>query len=79
MLVDSAADAYNKVRLLAVTAPHSGDWLHARPISACGLRLDNEAIRVAVGLRLGVTLCQPTPANVVLRLTLTATTALAAR
>lgn len=26
-----------QVRLLAVTAPHSADWLHARTISACGL------------------------------------------
>ena len=38
---------------------HSTDWLHALSISSCGLRLDNEAIRVAVGLRLGLELCQP--------------------
>jgi hypothetical protein len=44
---------------LAATAAHSGDWLHAIPISACGLRLNNEALRVAVGLRLGAELCQP--------------------
>ena len=52
-------DTYNTARLTAVTAVHSGDWLHALPISACGLRLDNEAVRVAVGLRLGVNLCEP--------------------
>jgi len=46
-------------RLLAVSAPHSGDWLHALPISACGLRLDDNAIRVTVGLRLGARLCEP--------------------
>jgi hypothetical protein len=33
--------------------------LHALPIASCGLRLDNEAIRVAVSLRLGANLCDP--------------------
>ena len=47
----------NRSRLLAVSAEHSSDWLHALPISSCGLRLSDEAIRVAVGLRLGTTLC----------------------
>ena len=45
--------------LLAASAPHSGDRLHALPLSTCGLRLDNEAVRVAVGLRLGTSLCEP--------------------
>ena len=49
----------DRARLTAVSAQHSGDWLHARPISSCGLRLDDEAIRVAVGLRLGTDLCHP--------------------
>jgi len=39
--------------------PHSGDWLLALPIANCGLRLDNEAVRVAVGMRLGFSLCVP--------------------
>jgi hypothetical protein len=56
---NEATDIYNKSRLLAVSGPHSGDWLHALPIGACGLRLDDEAVRVAIGLRLGVELCQP--------------------
>lgn len=43
--------------MIAASAAHSGDWLHALPISACGLRLDDEAVRVAVGLRLGANLC----------------------
>ena len=46
----------DRTRLTAVSAQHSGEWLHARPISSCGLRLDNEAIRVAVGLRLSADL-----------------------
>jgi len=34
---------------LAASSPgHSGDWLLALPIASCGLRLDDEAVRVAV-------------------------------
>ena len=36
----------DKARLLASNAPHSSDWLYAQPITACGLRLSDEAIRV---------------------------------
>ena len=52
-------DNFNRARLLAASASHSGDWLHALPLSTCRLRLDNEAVRVAVGLRLGTSLCEP--------------------
>jgi hypothetical protein len=58
-LWSSFEDDFNRARLAAVSSVHSGDWLHTLPISSCGLRLDNEAIRVAVGLRLGVNLCEP--------------------
>jgi hypothetical protein len=58
-LQDWFSDPLDLARLSAVSAPHSGDWLRALPISACGLRLDDEAIRVSVGLRLGVNLCVP--------------------
>ena len=69
-LLGGTTDNHNKARLLAASAPHSGDWMHALPISSCGLRLDDEAIRVAIGLRLGTSLCEPhtcvcgTPVNV---------------
>ena len=52
-LLNQAPDDYTRARLLAVTSVHSGDWINAQPISSLGLRLNNETIRVAVGLRLG--------------------------
>jgi hypothetical protein len=58
-VMTSQSNRRHQARLLAVSAPHSGDWLHALPITSCGLRLDDEAVRVAVGLRLGATLCEP--------------------
>jgi len=44
---------------LASVAPHSGDWLLALPIANCGLQPEDEAVQVAVGMRLGLTLCVP--------------------
>ena len=44
---------------LAASSPHSGDWLFALSIASCSLRLDDEAVRVGVGLRLGLPLCVP--------------------
>jgi len=44
---------------LAASSPHSRDWLFAMPISSCGLRFDDEAVRIGVCLRLGLTLCVP--------------------
>ena len=32
-LINSALDNHHRARLLATAAPHSGDWLHALPIS----------------------------------------------
>ena len=48
-----------RARFLAAQAPHSGDWLLALPTANCGLCLDDEAVRVAVGMRLGLSLCIP--------------------
>ena len=65
ILVDSAAveesctSPFQRASLLAARAPHSGDWLLALPITACGLRLEDEAVRIAVALRLGSELGSP--------------------
>ena len=58
-LLASAPDNYSKARLNAVSSPHAGDWLKVIPSSKLGLRLDNEGVRIAVGLRLGTNLCAP--------------------
>jgi len=50
LIEDSFAEPSQKARFLASVAPHSGDWLLALPIAKCGLRLDDEAVRVAVGI-----------------------------
>ena len=38
--------------------PSDGHCSHAWPISACGLRLNDEVLRVAIGIRLGIGLCE---------------------
>ena len=58
VLVNCYTDTIHKARLLAAAAPHSGDWLHTLPIASCGLHLNDDSVRIAVGLRLGCVLCQ---------------------
>ena len=58
-LLESATEASDRARLLAVSSPNSSDWLHALPIASCGLLLDDEAVRVAIGFRLGAKICEP--------------------
>jgi hypothetical protein len=53
----SIVDSHQMARFLAATAPHSGDWLFALPISSCGLKLSDEAVRTAVAMRLGCSVC----------------------
>jgi len=48
----------DKARLLAASSSHSGDWLHAPPIASIGLRLSDEAVRLAVAQRLGCKACE---------------------
>ena len=44
---------------MAIKSPNSSEWLFVLPVSAYGLRLSDEAIRIAVGLRLDLNLFEP--------------------
>ena len=50
---------YHRSRFTAVKAHHSGDWLNVQFSISCGVRMKDDTIRVAVGLRLGACLCEP--------------------
>ena len=58
-LLDESPDASTRARLLAVATKESAAWLSALPVSSLGLRMDDNVIRVAIGLRLGAPLCEP--------------------
>ena len=58
-LTDNAPDARSRARLLVVCRSESGVWLRALPVPSLGLRMDDETAHVAVGLRLGTSLCRP--------------------
>ena len=42
-----------------MSAKEAGAWLRALPVSSVGLRMDDDTVRVAVGLRLGTRVCGP--------------------
>ena len=58
-LLQTCSSLIDQVRLKALATPHVGDWLLAPPLTSIGLRLSDEAIRVATSYRLGTTICQP--------------------
>ena len=58
-LLMAAPDETAHAHLLAFQRKETGEWLQAPPKSALGLRMEDEVIRVAAGLRLGATLCHP--------------------
>ena len=58
-LLESSRDPPTRARLLAAATKKSGARLNTLPVTSLGLRLYNEVVRVAVGLRLGLPLCCP--------------------
>ena len=58
-LLENASDTRSRARLLAASTKEAGAWLSTLPISSLGLRMDDATIRVAIGLRLGSSLCRP--------------------
>jgi hypothetical protein len=53
-LLSAAPSQSDKARLIAVSAPHAGDFLKALPCSSLGTRLDSASLGVAVASRLGL-------------------------
>ena len=56
-LMEGAVADIDRAHLLASRSKESGAWLHTFPISAMGLWLEDDSLRIAVGLRLGTPLC----------------------
>ena len=55
-LFSGCVSSLDRARFLAACAPHFGDWLNAIPIQSCGLLLNDDEVRIAVGLRMGLLL-----------------------
>lgn len=53
-----SSEPVTRARLLASSTKESSKWLQVVPSSQLGLLLDNNAARIAVGLRLGSQLCE---------------------
>ena len=60
LLADYSNIPTDAARIGAVVSKHAGDWLHATQITAVGLRLSDEAMRVA-----RVTVWQVRPASLI--------------
>ena len=53
LLATAPDPSLSKVRLLSASKKGSGSWLHTLPVTSLGLRMDDNAIHIAIGLCLG--------------------------
>ena len=58
-ILASCNDEVSRARLLAASSTDLGAWLHAPLISSHGLRMSDDTIQIAMGLRIGAPLSQP--------------------
>jgi hypothetical protein len=58
-LIDSANSSSHRARILAATKKESGAWLNAFPSPNLGTLLDDDSVRIGVGIHLGTPLCHP--------------------
>ena len=56
-LMEGAVDDIDRACLLASRSQESGARLHSLPISAMDLLLEDDSLKIAVGLHLGTPLC----------------------
>ena len=54
MVENSLSSPIQQAAFLATASQHNGDWFFALPTASCGLWLNNEAARIAAGVRLGL-------------------------
>ena len=52
-ILETTIDTSSRARLLAVSTKESGAWLNVLPAPHLDMKLDNDSIRIATGLRLG--------------------------
>ena len=58
-LLNYAIDNNSRMRILSAARKESGAWITSLPSSSLGLRIEDEVVRTALGLRLEILLCPP--------------------
>ena len=59
LLIRQGVSEFDKARMLAAGAASSGAWLKALPLDQLGLKMSDNEVRIAAGLRLGCPVIHP--------------------